>query len=49
MKTPLLNPQTLAFGPKIVGQSLAQGNVLGVLMYALLGASLFFFARKKLE
>jgi uncharacterized oligopeptide transporter (OPT) family protein len=37
-----------AFGPKIFG-SLSQSNAFGVVMFALLGASLFFFARKKLS
>ncbi len=49
MKTPLLNPATLAFGPKIVGASAAQGNALAVLMFAALASTLFFFARKKLD
>ncbi len=49
MKTPLLNPATLAFGPKIVGTSAAQGNALAVLMFAALASTLFFFARKKLD
>jgi len=35
-------------GPQVLGR-LAEGNPLGVIMYALLAASLFLFARKKLE
>jgi uncharacterized oligopeptide transporter (OPT) family protein len=49
MKTPLLDPAKLAFGPKLVGASAAQGNALAVLMFAALAATLFVFARKKLE
>ncbi len=44
---PLL-PDLFAFGPKILG-SLAQSNLFGMLMFALLAASLFYFARKKLS
>ncbi len=36
------------FGPKVLG-GLAQNNVLAVVMFALLAASLFLFARKKLD
>ncbi len=36
------------FGPKIFG-SLSQSSAFGLAMFALLGASLFFFARKKLS
>ena len=37
-----------AFGPKLLGP-LATSNLFGVLMFMLLGASLFYFARKKLD
>jgi putative OPT family oligopeptide transporter len=37
-----------AFGPKIMGP-LATSNLFGIFMFALLAASLFFFARKKLN
>ena len=37
-----------AFGPKMMGP-LATSNLFGVIMFALLGASLFYFARKKLD
>lgn len=37
-----------AYGPKILG-SLATNNLFGLIMFLLLGASLFFFARKKLD
>jgi putative OPT family oligopeptide transporter len=37
-----------AFGPKIMG-SLATSNLFGIFMFALLAASLFYFARKKLD
>jgi len=38
----------LAFGPKILG-TLAESNILAVVMFALLGFSLYHFARKPLE
>jgi hypothetical protein len=41
-------PDELAFGPKLLG-SLAASNFFGMLMFVLLAASLFFFARKKLS
>jgi len=41
-------PDLFAFGPKL-WPSLAQGNLLGLIMFVLLGASLFYFARKKLN
>jgi len=41
-------PDLFAFGPKIMGP-LASSNVFGIFMFALLGASLFYFARKKLD
>ena len=41
-------PDLFAFGPKILG-SLATNNLFGLVMFLLLGASLFFFARKKLD
>jgi len=37
-----------AFGPKVMG-ALATSNLFGVFMFALLAASLFYFARKKLN
>jgi hypothetical protein len=37
-----------SFGPKIMGP-LATSNLFGIFMFALLGASLFYFARKKLS
>jgi len=37
-----------AFGPKLMG-SLATNNIFGIFMFALLAASLFYFARKKLD
>jgi putative OPT family oligopeptide transporter len=37
-----------AFGPKVLGP-LASSNLFGIFMFALLAASLFYFARKKLD
>jgi len=37
-----------AFGPKLMGP-LATSNLFGMIMFVLLGASLFYFARKKLD
>jgi len=37
-----------SFGPKIMG-SLATNNLFGIFMFAMLAASLFYFARKKLD
>jgi putative OPT family oligopeptide transporter len=37
-----------AFGPKIFG-ALATSNLFGIFMFLMLGASLFYFARKKLD
>jgi len=37
-----------AFGPKVMGP-LGTSNLFGVFMFALLAASLFYFARKKLN
>jgi putative OPT family oligopeptide transporter len=37
-----------SFGPKIMGP-LAVSNLFGIFMFGLLGASLFYFARKKLD
>jgi putative OPT family oligopeptide transporter len=37
-----------SFGPKIMG-SLAANNLFGIFMFAMLAASLFYFARKKLD
>jgi len=37
-----------AFGPKVLGP-LATNNLFGIVMFALLITSLFFFARKKLD
>jgi len=41
-------PDLFSFGPKIMGP-LATSNLFGIFMFALLGASLFYFARKKLD
>jgi putative OPT family oligopeptide transporter len=41
-------PDLFAFGPKIMGP-LGTSNLFGIFMFALLGASLFYFARKKLD
>ena len=40
-------PDLFSFGPKLLG-ALATSNLFGVFMFALLAASLFYFARKKL-
>jgi membrane associated rhomboid family serine protease len=37
-----------SFGPKLMGP-LATSNLFGIFMFALLAASLFYFARKKLD
>jgi hypothetical protein len=37
-----------SFGPKLFG-SLAVSNLFGIFMFGLLAASLFYFARKKLD
>jgi putative OPT family oligopeptide transporter len=42
------NPDTIAFGPRMFG-SWATNNLFGLIMFILLGASLFYFARKKLD
>jgi len=41
-------PDLFAFGPKLMGP-LAISNLFGIFMFALLAASLFYFARKKLD
>ncbi len=41
-------PDLFSFGPKLFGP-LATSNLFGVIMFALLAASLFYFARKKLD
>jgi hypothetical protein len=41
-------PDLFAFGPKILGP-LATNNLFGIVMFGLLAASLFYFARKKLN
>jgi len=41
-------PDLFSFGPKIMGP-LATSNLFGIFMFAMLGASLFYFARKKLD
>jgi putative OPT family oligopeptide transporter len=41
-------PDLFAFGPKLLGP-LATSNLFGVFMFVLLSASLFYFARKKLD
>jgi LPXTG-motif cell wall-anchored protein len=38
----------LSFGPKLLGP-LAASNLFGIIMFALLAGSLFYFARKKLD
>jgi putative OPT family oligopeptide transporter len=42
------SPDAFAFGPKIFG-SWATNNLFGLVMFLLLAASLFYFARKKLD
>jgi uncharacterized oligopeptide transporter (OPT) family protein len=42
------SPDLFSFGPKLMG-SLAMSNLFGIFMFALLAASLFYFARKKLD
>jgi len=49
MEHPLIPPNTLNFGPKLLGSALANSNWLAVVMFALLAASLYIFAKKKLE
>jgi len=41
-------PDLFAFGPKLLGR-FAISNLAGIIMFALLAASLFYFARKKLD
>lgn len=41
-------PDLFSFGPKLLG-SLATNNLFGLIMFLLLAASLFHFARKKLD
>ncbi|HJZ64720.1 MAG TPA: oligopeptide transporter, OPT family [Candidatus Acidoferrum sp.] len=41
-------PDLFSFGPRIMGH-LATSNLFGIFMFAVLSASLFFFARKKLD
>jgi uncharacterized oligopeptide transporter (OPT) family protein len=41
-------PDLFSFGPKIFGP-LATSNLFGIIMFALLAGSLFYFARKKLD
>jgi hypothetical protein len=41
-------PDLFSFGPKLMGP-LATSNLFGTFMFALLAASLFYFARKKLN
>ena len=41
-------PDLFSFGPKLFG-ALAVSNIFGVIMFALLAGSLFYFARKKLD
>lgn len=38
-----------SFGPKLLGQTLANSNLFGLIMFLILAASLFVFARKKLD
>jgi putative OPT family oligopeptide transporter len=37
------------FGPRLLGQALANSNLFGLAMFLLLAATLFYFARKKLD
>jgi putative OPT family oligopeptide transporter len=41
-------PDLFSFGPKLLGP-LATSNLFGMIMFALLSTSLFYFARKKLD
>jgi len=41
-------PDLFSFGPKLLGP-LAVSSLFGIIMFALLAASLFYFARKKLD
>jgi putative OPT family oligopeptide transporter len=41
-------PDLFSFGPKLLG-ALATSNLFGLLMFVLLAATLFYFARKKLD
>jgi putative OPT family oligopeptide transporter len=41
-------PDLFSFGPKLLGP-LAASNLFGIIMFALLAGSLFYFARKKLD
>jgi len=41
-------PDLFSFGPRIMGH-LATSNLFGIFMFAVLSASLFYFARKKLD
>lgn len=41
-------PDLFSFGPKLMGP-LAASNLFGMIMFALIGGSLFYFARKKLD
>jgi hypothetical protein len=41
-------PDLFSFGPKLLGP-LATSNLFGLIMFVLLAASLFYFARKKLD
>ena len=41
-------PDLFSFGPKLLGP-LATSNLFGIIMFALLAASLYYFARKKLD
>ena len=45
----IIPPGALNFGPKLVGKAVAEGNVVPIVMFAGLAASLFVFARKKLD
>jgi putative OPT family oligopeptide transporter len=42
------SPDLFSFGPKLMGP-LATSNLFGMFMFILLGTSLFYFARKKLD
>jgi uncharacterized oligopeptide transporter (OPT) family protein len=54
MAQPLISREALTFGPKLfelvgLSRQLAQSNFLAVVMFALLAASLFYYARKKMD
>ncbi len=42
-------PNLFTFGPALLGQAVANSNLFGLVMFLLLAATLFYFARKKLD